>query len=146
MIKGCQLSYKSNAEVYYHQKRDHTPADFEELRKYQIKHCVCGTTRQATDGKDYGECPNCKRIWCMKGDCSSNFLTKRSYVTHRQSRCSFAESELNDKCSKCGYSPKTRSGYIGACPTCGRYWCLIGCCPFESDTSNRVGTHQSKVH
>ena len=48
--------------------------------------------------------------------------------------------QFENKCSKCGHSPKTRNGTAGKCPSCS------GICPFEVDSDREIAEHQSKVH
>ena len=55
-------------------------------------------------------------------------------------------SQFSNKCSKCGHLPKTRNGTAGKCPSCGINWCLIGVCPFETDTAEGLTRHQSMIH
>ena len=144
MFRGCQARYSIASDACQHQKR-HTPAEIEEFRKYRETHCTCGAARIKVHGKDWGRCTNCNRIWCTRGQCFKNFSTKETYDSHNL-LCPFLKTEFDDKCSKCGYSPKIRNQEVGTCPNCGRFWCLILSCHFESDVKRSVRTHQGAAH
>ena len=144
MIKGCKARYDRSALVVRHQKT-HTPEEIEEHRKYRQSHCPCGAIKNRVAGREFIRCPECKRFWCMVGECNTTFVAIDKFTRHK-STCPFAKPQFKDTCSKCGYSPKIRDQIIKKCPNCGVYWCLISSCSYEHDKELFVLKHQSEAH
>ena len=144
MLKGCKASFNSSTSVKNHQDK-HAPEEFEEHRKYRQSHCPCGAIKSRVAGREFIRCPECNRIWCMIGECSSTLNTMDTFAGHRKV-CPYAKPQFKDTCSKCGYSPKIRDQIIKKCPNCGVYWCLISSCSYEHDKESFLIRHQSDSH